>query len=59
MDTYTGCVFYPQVYEAVKSVRLRSNSGFDMRIFNDNGDGTAGYQIYVVANDQDGQYKRV
>lgn len=50
---------FAQVYEAIKSVKLRSNSGYDMRIFNDNGDGTAGYQIYVVSNDQDGHYKRV
>lgn len=48
-----------QVYETLKILRLQSNNGFDTRIFNDNGDGTAGYQIYVVALDEDGQYKKV
>ncbi|XP_053408222.1 uncharacterized protein LOC123559795 isoform X1 [Mercenaria mercenaria] len=49
------------VYEEIKNYERLGSSGFRTRVFDDNGDGTAGYQIYVVSKDTTGkaEYKKI
>ncbi|XP_045207831.2 uncharacterized protein LOC123559795 isoform X3 [Mercenaria mercenaria] len=62
-DTTTLCDMYRNsphdVFEAIKKVRFRGTNGFDTRIFDDNGDGIADFQIYVVSLEEGSQYKKV
>jgi hypothetical protein len=47
------------MYEAVKKVEIQGTDSFKTRIFDDNGDGIAGLQVYVVDLKEKGQYKEV
>jgi hypothetical protein len=50
------------VYEQIKNYERLGSSGFRSRVFDDNADGTAGYQIYVIDVDSitgKAKYKKV
>lgn len=47
--------FYTQFLEAIKNVQVQVN-GFNTRVYDDNGDGLAGYKIYQVALSSNGAY---